>query len=105
VGTVTASPDTGLHAITSADGASIYALTPSGEITRFTPSGAEWKFRPSLPASALFAQADGSLGYFQHAFRVYDQEGQACPTQGCNGRIERQVQAGRSSFFCAACQT
>ncbi len=61
VGTVTASPDTGLHAITSADGASIYALTPSGEITRFTPSGGEWKFRPSLPASALFAQADGSL--------------------------------------------
>ncbi|NBS01181.1 MAG: bifunctional DNA-formamidopyrimidine glycosylase/DNA-(apurinic or apyrimidinic site) lyase [Rhizobiales bacterium] len=52
-----------------------------------------------------YAQADGSLGYFQHAFRVYDQEGQACPTQGCNGRIERQVQAGRSSFFCAACQT
>ncbi len=52
-----------------------------------------------------YAQADGSLGYFQHAFRVYDQTGQACPTQGCKGHIERQVQAGRSSFFCAACQT
>ena len=51
-----------------------------------------------------YAQADGSLGYFQHAFRVYDQEGQTCPTQGCPGHIERQVQAGRSSFFCAACQ-
>ena len=51
-----------------------------------------------------YAKADGSLGYFQHAFRVYDQTGQNCPTKGCKGTIERQVQAGRSSFFCAACQ-
>jgi len=52
-----------------------------------------------------FAAADGSLGYFQHAFRVYDQEGAACPVQGCGGVVERQVQAGRSTFFCARCQT
>jgi len=52
-----------------------------------------------------YAQADGSLGYFQHAFRVYDQTGHACPTPGCKGHIERQVQAGRSSFFCAICQS
>lgn len=51
-----------------------------------------------------FAAADGSLGYFQHAFRVYDQEGASCPTQGCGGVVERQVQAGRSTFYCPRCQ-
>lgn len=47
---------------------------------------------------------DGSLGYFQHRFRVYDRAGEPCPTPGCSGVIERQVQSGRSSFFCATCQ-
>ena len=51
-----------------------------------------------------FAAADGSLGYFQHRFRVYDQEGEPCPSKGCGGRVERLVQAGRSTFYCARCQ-
>jgi formamidopyrimidine-DNA glycosylase len=51
-----------------------------------------------------YAQADGSLGYFQHAFRVYDREGAACTTAGCKGTIKRIVQSGRSTFFCASCQ-
>lgn len=51
-----------------------------------------------------FAAADGALGYFQHRFRVYDREGQPCPTKGCKGVIAREVQAGRSTFFCPACQ-
>lgn len=51
-----------------------------------------------------FRHEDGSLGYFQHNFRVYDREGEACPTPGCRGAIERQVQSGRSTFFCASCQ-
>ena len=51
-----------------------------------------------------FAAADGSLGYFQHRFRVYDQEGEPCPAKGCGGRVERLVQAGRSTFYCARCQ-
>jgi formamidopyrimidine-DNA glycosylase len=49
-------------------------------------------------------QADGSLGYFQHAFRVYDREGAGCPTPGCRGTIERIVQSGRSTFHCPVCQ-
>lgn len=49
-------------------------------------------------------QTDGSLGYFQHSFRVYDREGAACPTPGCRGEISRIVQAGRSTFFCSKCQ-
>lgn len=49
-------------------------------------------------------QADGSLGYFQHSFRVYDREGAACPTPGCAGTIARTVQSGRSTFHCPRCQ-
>jgi formamidopyrimidine-DNA glycosylase len=49
-------------------------------------------------------QTDGSLGYFQHRFHVYDREGAPCPTPGCGKTIMRIVQAGRSTFFCAACQ-
>ncbi|MGI1662037.1 bifunctional DNA-formamidopyrimidine glycosylase/DNA-(apurinic or apyrimidinic site) lyase [Palleronia sp. KMU-117] len=49
-------------------------------------------------------QTNGELGYFQHAFRVYDREGHACPTPGCTGTIARIVQSGRSSFYCPSCQ-
>lgn len=47
-------------------------------------------------------RADGSLGDFQHNFRVYDREGEPCP--GCKGTIKRVVQAGRSTFYCPSCQ-
>ena len=49
-------------------------------------------------------QTNGELGYFQHTFRVYDQEGNPCVTQGCEGTIARIVQSGRSSFYCPKCQ-
>ena len=49
-------------------------------------------------------QATGELGYFQHSFRVYDREGAPCPAPGCGGQIQRIVQSGRSSYFCAQCQ-
>jgi formamidopyrimidine-DNA glycosylase len=51
-----------------------------------------------------YAHTDGSLGYFQHSFRVYDREGEPCPTPGCRGTIQRIVQSGRSTFHCAVCQ-
>jgi formamidopyrimidine-DNA glycosylase len=50
------------------------------------------------------AQVDGSLGYFQHSFRVYDREGGACVTPGCTGTVARLVQSGRSTFYCPECQ-
>jgi formamidopyrimidine-DNA glycosylase len=49
-------------------------------------------------------QTSGELGYFQHNFRVYDREGEACPTPRCGGTIRRVVQNGRSTFFCPVCQ-
>ena len=51
-----------------------------------------------------YVHADGSLGYFQHSFSVYDREGEPCRKPGCNGTIARIVQSGRSTFYCPACQ-
>ncbi|MET3519531.1 bifunctional DNA-formamidopyrimidine glycosylase/DNA-(apurinic or apyrimidinic site) lyase [Mesorhizobium abyssinicae] len=51
-----------------------------------------------------YVQTDGSLGYFQHSFAVYDREGEPCPKPGCGGHIERIVQSGRSTFYCRTCQ-
>ncbi len=54
-----------------------------------------------------YVQADGGLGYFQHAFKVYGREGEACERCGgvppCPG-IRRLVQAGRSTFYCPKTQ-
>ena len=49
-------------------------------------------------------RTDGSLGYFQHSFSVYDREGQPCMRPGCGGTVARIVQAGRSTFYCPSCQ-
>jgi formamidopyrimidine-DNA glycosylase len=49
-------------------------------------------------------QTDGELGYFQHSFKVYDREGEKCPTRGCKGTVKRFVQNGRSTFWCPSCQ-
>lgn len=50
-----------------------------------------------------YVQPDGELGYFQHAWKVYGREGEACVQcagpPGCMG-IVRTVQSGRSTFWC-----
>ncbi len=51
-----------------------------------------------------YVHADGSLGYFQHSFSVYDREGEACLRPGCTGVVHRIVQSGRSTFYCPSCQ-
>ena len=51
-----------------------------------------------------YVQADGELGYFQHNWRVYDREGQGCPTPNCKGVVKRIVQSNRSTFYCSICQ-
>ncbi len=52
-----------------------------------------------------YAHTDGSLGYFQHGFKVYDREGTPCPECDCDiiktSGIKRVVQSGRSTFFCS----
>ncbi|MDF1735705.1 MAG: bifunctional DNA-formamidopyrimidine glycosylase/DNA-(apurinic or apyrimidinic site) lyase [Minwuia sp.] len=51
-----------------------------------------------------YVQASGELGYFQHDFRAYGQEGEPCRKPKCRGTIARIVQSGRSTFHCPACQ-
>lgn len=51
-----------------------------------------------------YRNADGALGYFQHAFAVYGREGEPCLSDGCRGMVQRITQAGRSTFFCGRCQ-
>lgn len=48
-----------------------------------------------------YVQASGELGYFQHAWRAYGREGEACGREGCKGVIRRITQSGRSTFYCA----
>lgn len=48
-----------------------------------------------------YARPDGELGYFAKDWRVYGREGEPC---ACGGTVERIVQGGRSTFFCAKCQ-
>lgn len=49
-----------------------------------------------------YVGADGTGGYFQHHFHVYERDGNAC-TQ-CKTPIELMTQAGRSTYWCPSCQ-
>jgi len=51
-----------------------------------------------------YAKANGERGAFQDEFRAYGREGEACVQKGCRGVVQRIVQAGRSTFYCRACQ-
>jgi formamidopyrimidine-DNA glycosylase len=54
-----------------------------------------------------YVQPSGELGYFQHAWKVYGRDGEACErcpgAPACNG-IRRIVQTGRATFFCPSTQ-
>lgn len=54
-----------------------------------------------------YVHADGSTGYFQMSWQVYDREGELCincKKQHRQSIILRIVQGGRSTFFCPVCQ-
>jgi formamidopyrimidine-DNA glycosylase len=48
-----------------------------------------------------FAAPDGELGYFAKDWLVYGREGQGCH---CGALVQRRVDSGRSTFYCAKCQ-
>lgn len=49
-----------------------------------------------------YVHGGGEMGYFQHAFDVYDRAGEPCKT--CGSEIKHLVQAQRATYFCAVCQ-
>jgi formamidopyrimidine-DNA glycosylase len=50
------------------------------------------------------AVARQEQAYRAGRFRVYERDGQPCPRRGCPGTIRRITQAGRSTYYCPACQ-
>jgi len=48
-----------------------------------------------------YAQPSGELGYFASSWQVYGREGKPC---ACGADVQRFVQGGRSTFWCAKCQ-
>jgi formamidopyrimidine-DNA glycosylase len=51
-----------------------------------------------------YVQTNGELGYFQHGFKVYGREGEACERCKTGACIQRIVQSGRSTFYCPRTQ-
>lgn len=50
-----------------------------------------------------YVRSSGDAGYFQHHFRVYDRKGLECLS--CKTLISHTRQGGRSTYFCAKCQS
>jgi formamidopyrimidine-DNA glycosylase len=54
-----------------------------------------------------YVQPSGELGYFQHAWKVYDRAGspcERCPGMPACAGIRRMVQTGRATFYCPMTQ-
>jgi cell division septation protein DedD len=49
-----------LTSLSTANGSDLYGITPTGDISRITPSG-DWAFNPPAPAKRVYPQANGSL--------------------------------------------
>jgi len=96
-------------------------LSPTRISNTISNSGAKAKVRASALADAVcdviaraiaaggsslndHRQTDGTPGYFQHEFNVYDREGENCRKPDCSGLIGRIVQLGRSTYYCDSCQ-
>jgi cell division septation protein DedD len=52
---------TKLTSLSSANGSDIYGINAKGDIVRLNPNGSDWKFKPPVPARAVFAQPNGDL--------------------------------------------
>ncbi len=59
-GIATTVTKTKLTGLASWDGSNIYGITTDGGVERYGPNG-PWKWKPKLPARALFPQPDGSV--------------------------------------------
>jgi formamidopyrimidine-DNA glycosylase len=61
------------------------------------------RYEGSTLSDGTYRNALNKAGGYQNAHRVYDREGEQCPT--ClRSRIVRIVQSQRSTFFCRSCQ-
>ncbi len=91
-------------------GSGIHPQTPAGEIPlemwEILLKAIRRILRRAIRAGgttiANFADCEGQSGLFAIQLKVYGRAGEPCPV--CRTSIERLVMAGRSTFFCPACQ-
>jgi formamidopyrimidine-DNA glycosylase len=62
------------------------------------------RYEGSTLGDGTYRNALNQTGRYQNHHRVYDRAGEPCPRCGNRSRIERIVQAQRSTFFCPICQ-
>ena len=48
-----------------------------------------------------YRKGDGSMGYFQLKLRAYGRTDENCLRKGCDGKINKVIIGGRSSYFCS----
>jgi formamidopyrimidine-DNA glycosylase len=101
----------GLGNIYASEALHLARLSPRRRASRIaTPSGAPRDSAVRL-ASAIKTILQDAIArqtaerYRSSRFRVYDREGEPCPTPRCGGTIARFTQASRSTFYCPVCQT
>jgi formamidopyrimidine-DNA glycosylase len=90
--------------------ARIHPRTPAGKISlercAVLVPAVQATLREAIEAggSSLrdWRHADGSLGYFQQRYFVYDREGAACRT--CAAPIRAIRQGQRATYYCPRCQ-
>ncbi len=90
--------------------ARIHPLTPAGRLGPGRRLRLVEAIRQVLEAAIAaggsslrdYVAADGRLGNFQNAFRVYDREGAPCPR--CGAPVVRIITGNRSTFLCRRCQ-
>jgi len=91
--------------------AGIHPQTKAGAVTRRRYGQLGLQIKATLAAAINsggttlrdFRTPDGHPGYFAVSLNVYDRTGEPCLK--CGGEIRQIKQGGRSSFFCAICQT
>ncbi len=90
--------------------AGIHPRAPAGKVSRARIERLVPAIKQVLLASIAaggstlrdFAQPDGQLGYFAKDWLVYGREGEPC--RSCGALVRREVDGGRSTFFCPRCQ-
>jgi formamidopyrimidine-DNA glycosylase len=62
------------------------------------------RYEGSTLSDGTYRNALNQNGGYQNEHRVYEKAGSSCTQPNCRGKIERIVQAQRSTFFCPTCQ-
>ncbi|MFZ5510743.1 MAG: bifunctional DNA-formamidopyrimidine glycosylase/DNA-(apurinic or apyrimidinic site) lyase [Pseudomonadota bacterium] len=90
--------------------AGIDPRTPAGRLSRARCARLVPAVKETLEAALAaggsslrdFVHSDGSPGYFQQQYYVYDRDGQPC--RKCAGTVRSLRQGNRSTFYCPRCQ-